>query len=240
MLDIETYDLVSVFFILISIILSYVISFKAIKSYRENKIIQTLIFGIASFFVANAQFFLVLEKTFLSVLDIDNIGIIFGLIATILSAGGVLAIDAFAFKVVFPKKALILTVISGIILLIYEGFWIFDPTRTLNAETTEIIFGDLFGIGYPFTPLLSYFTLMPLLVIPVLVFFYFARKIREESPSRSEKSWVFGLALLCVSIAYITELLGIDPLLTAGFRVLFPISGVLFYWALFKMKEKEF
>ncbi len=229
-------DLVSVVFILIAIVISFIIGKKSVKSYRESGNKQTLIFAFAAIFVASAMLFLVVEKLFVSIIVIETLGILFGGIATSLSGGAVISIDAFSFKMVFPKIAKILAAISIIVILGYVAIWLLDDTKFVLDG--EIQFGVFLGIDQ-LTPTLAYFTLFPLLLIPVLVFFYFAIKVRKESSMKSKKAAGLGLGVLLLSTAYIVELLGVDPLFTAIIRVLFPIAGYILYWALFKVKAKE-
>lgn len=229
-------DLVSVGFIIIAIIISYIIGKKLVTSYRESGNKQMLIFAFAAFFVALAMLFLVVEKLFVSIFPIPTLGILFGGIATSLSGCAVISIDAFSFKMVFPKIAKILAAISIIVIVGYVAIWLLDGTKEVVGG--EIVFGTYLGIDQ-LTPTLAYFTLFPLLLIPVLVFFYFALKVRKESAVKSKKAAGLGLGILLLSTAYIVELLGVDPLFTAIIRVLFPIAGYILYWSLFKVKAKE-
>ncbi|MHA1650001.1 MAG: hypothetical protein ACTSYB_07390 [Candidatus Helarchaeota archaeon] len=241
MIDIPLEHIISLIIISITIILSFVIGKKALNSYREKGENSTLIIALASFFIAFAMIFLVLEQAFLSEglpLYDEFLGMtIFGGIATIISGFAVVSFDLFAFNMVFPKKAAILTTIAAIVMSIYLIFWWADPTR--HVENGEIVFDDLFGIGYPFTPLLSYFTLIPLFSIPIFVLLYYAIKVRSESPVMSTRAALLGLGGFALATAYTVELLGVDPWVTTGFRTLFVIASVMFYYALFKIKEQE-
>ncbi len=232
--------IISLIFIFISIILSFIICRKSLKSYRESKSVPMLLIAIGALFIALAMIFLVGEQALLTeTLFNAELGILCGGIATALSGGAATAFDAFALKMVFPKRAVVLTILAGILATIYVVFWISDPSKVAppypDPEAGEIIFGTFLGI-YRLTPLLSFLILVPLMTVPIFILLYFSIKVRKESSLKSKRSGLLGLGGLCLAIAYTVELLGIDPWVTTGFRALFLISSILFYIALFKIK----
>ncbi|HUY01181.1 MAG TPA: hypothetical protein VMV49_16595 [Candidatus Deferrimicrobium sp.] len=235
-------DLISVFIILIAVIINLIIGIKSYKSYRENHLTQTLLFAITAFFMAFAMIFLVVEKAFLSSLMPDEVlGMLFGGIAITLSGVAVVAIDAFSFNMVFPNKFKILTIFAILVEVFYLAMWWSDPERAVSwsGSTGEITLGT-------FTTMLPYFTLVPLLVIPILVFFYYAIKVRSESPISSKRSVMLGMGVLVIATGFTIEIVGLSPILfpwavyviVIG-RAMFILGAILLYWGLFRVKAKE-
>ena len=249
MLDLPIEDLISVLFIMIAVVLTFVISLKSFKSYRANKVTLTVIIAVSSFFVALAMIFLTLEKAFFTAtLPIFNtdLGMLCGAIAIVVSGAAVLAFCIFAYEMAFPKKTKILGILSAFPIIIYLGFWLLDPTRTISSiPPYEIIFGQLFGLSFEFTPTLSYFTLVPLFSVPIIILFYFAMKVRKESGLKSKRAAGLGIGGLALASAYIAEIIGLDPtspliiIIIVLSRALFIVAGAFFYWALFRLKSKE-
>lgn len=229
----ETPDLVSAGVILIAVLINLVIGIKSFKSYRENKLTQTLLFALTAFFMAIAMLLLIAEKLFITIGN-DDMGMLFGLIAITLSGFAVVSIDAFSFNMVFPSKFKILTVLAALVEAAYLIVWYSDPGRIVAGG--EIKISD-------FTTWLSFFTLAPLLIIPVLVFFYYAIKVRDESPISSKRSWMLGLGVLVIAIGFIVEIAGLEPeaysWVLVGARSLFILGAVLLYWGLFKIRAPE-
>jgi len=243
MLDIPIEDLISVFFVMIAVIITLTISVKSFRSYHATKATLTVLIALSSLFVAFAMTFLTLEKAFftdtLPIFNLD-LGMLFGAIAIVVSGVAVIMFDLFAYEMAFPKKMAILGVFSAIPIIIYLAFWLWDPTRTYSAlPPYEIDFGNLFGLGFEFTPMLAYLILIPMFSIPIIILFYYAGKVRKESALKSKRALGLGLGGLFLATAYIIEITGMDPIITTGFRSFFIFSGIFFYWALFKLKSKE-
>lgn len=242
MLDIALTDMISVLFIMLAVTISILVTIKSLKSYRESKQPLTLIIAIASFLIALAMIFLTLEKAFLSILKEPNLGLLFGATATVIAACAMVSFDLFAFKMAFTKRIAIYTAIVSLVAAIYAIHWLIDPTKTPDTVHGEITFEEpyMYGLGFPFTPFLSYITMIPLASLPIFILFYYAKKVRKESSIKSKRAALLGFGGVMLATAYIVELVGIpDEVITTGFRSLFVISAILFYYALFKLKEKE-
>ena len=229
----ETPDLISAGVILIAVIINLIVGIKSYNSYRENKLTQTLLFALTAFFMAIAMLLLIAEKLFFTIGN-DDMAMLFGLIAITTSGFAVVCIDSFAFNMVFPKKFKVLTLLAALVEATYLIVWYTDPNRIPSGG--EIVISD-------YTTWLSYFTLVPLLIIPVLVFFYYAIKVRNEAPLSSKRSWILGLGILIISMGFIVEIAGLDPVAFAyvivAARGLFIVGALLLYWGLFKLKSKE-
>ncbi|TFG04997.1 MAG: hypothetical protein EU536_03190 [Promethearchaeota archaeon] len=229
MLDIPHELLISVLFVLITIVISTLISIKAFRVYRQTNATQTFVIGLASLFIVFAMIFLTMEKAFLELFFDPNLGLLFGTIAVIISGFAVLTFDIFAYEMAFPKKTKILAILSAIPIAIYLFFWITEE-KLVGLEIT-------FPTGI--TPTLQYFTLVPLFSIPIIVLFYVAMKIRKEDHTKSLRAAILALGGFALATAYTVEIMGLDVLITTIFRALFPVAAIFFYWALFVLKAKE-
>jgi hypothetical protein len=234
----EIPDLVSGLIIIIAIVLFLLIARKSYKSYKENREVLMLIICFAGIFIVLAMALLMGEQIFLmDEFKNEFLGVwVFGGTATTISGFAVVTFDLFAFKMVFPKKTVILTIIAAIATSIYVIFWWMNPKW---APFTEIIFLPFPGLGYPLVPILNYTILIPLFAVPIFVLLYHAIKARKESPIASKRSAILGLGGLALATAYTVELIGLEAWVTMGFRILFPVAALLFYIALFKIKRKE-
>jgi len=237
------WEIISVLIILLAILLSIVISVKSFKSYRERKETLTLLIAIGALFIALAMSFLVAETAFLTENYFNEFLAIyvFGATATVLSGCAAVAFCAFGFQMAFPKRAVVLTLITAIIAAVYVGFWLWDPTKYAISPPIgdgEIEFEFLFGLPFKFTPILTFLTLVPLMSIPIFVLLYYANKVRKTSPVSSKRAALLGIGGFALATAYVVELLGLSEEITTGFRSLFLLSSLLFYYALFKIKAK--
>ncbi|MHA1309361.1 MAG: hypothetical protein ACTSQO_00410 [Candidatus Helarchaeota archaeon] len=228
-------DLISLIFILSSIILSFIVGGKSYRVQQKNKNIQNKIFTVTAFSLGVAMILLTIEQLFLTLIKNDPLGLLFGGIATVVSGIVVVSIDAFAFSMAFSKKYKILTVISAILMSLPILFHLFDPTKGVIEGEIEFTWDPLY-IGFPITPLIMYVILIPLLIIPVLVFWYYGSKIRSQSKFKSNRAILLGVGILFVSLAYIFELVGL-PVIIVFFRSFYLIGGILIYYAMFKVKE---
>jgi hypothetical protein len=72
------------------------------------------------------------------------------------------------------------------------------------------------------------------------VFWYYAMKVREESPVSSKRSWTLGFGVLIIAFGFIIEIIGLDPLdfawVIVGARALFILGAFMLYWGLFRIK----
>lgn len=245
MLDIPIEDLLSLLIIIIAVVINLIVAIKAFKSYKANKLTQTILFALYVLFLALAMTFLIGEKIFLSaILSNEDMGLLLGSIAIILSGVTVLFVDMFAFNMPWPRKYKMLACIIAIPIIVYLALWMYS---VWSNPAGSILLGlngsEEIQVNY-ITQLAIYFTMVPLLVVTPFIFFYYAIKVRKESPVSSKRSWLLGLAAVVISIAYIFEIIGaaaiLDiPYLPTGMRVLFSIGALLSYWAVFKIKAKQ-
>ena len=233
-------ELINLPIIAVAIIINLITAVKSYKSYKKNKVVSTLIFTLTAFFIAFAMVFLVVEKLLLSELMYDEfLGMdVFGTIAVILSGCAIVSIDAFSFSMAFSKRKELLTVLSGILVGLYLGFFIFDPTRYVCSGEISFLWDPL-GMGFPITRLVILIVSIILLAIPTLVFFYYALKIKKQSSTRAKRSTFLGIGVLAFASAYIIELFGIDPITTTIMRLFYIVGALFLYYGLFGIKEKS-
>ena len=227
--------LISGIFILIAIVITFITGFKSFNSYRDKKVTETLLISITAFFLSLAMIFLVLVKVFAEIDPALSL-VFFVNIAVIVSGIAFLSLDAFSFKFAFPKHFKILTALFSFLIILYVGFYIFSPKYLLGDE---VLFWPWPELGYAPMDILVYFTIIPLLVVPILVFFYYSMRVRKNNPIRSKRALFIGLAGLLLAIAYIYELIGQDLIITTILRSFYVFAGLLLYWSLFKLKESE-
>lgn len=226
---------ISGIFILSAIVITAVTGFKSLTSYRDKKVTETLLIASTAFFLSFAMIFLVLVKVFAEIDPALSL-VFFVNLAVIVSGIAFLSLDAFSFKFAFPKHFKILTILFSFLVILYVGFYIFSPKYLLGDE---VVFYPWSELGYAPMDVLVYFTIIPLLVVPILVFSYYFIRVRKTNPTRSKRALFIGLAGLLLAIAYIYELIGQDLLITTILRSFYVFAGLLLYWSLFKIKEPE-
>ncbi len=227
--------LISGILILIAIVITFIVGFKSFKSYRRKKVSETLLISISAFFLSFAMIFLVLVKVFVEI-DPTLSLVFFVNIAVLVSGIAFLSLDAFSFKFAFPKRFKILTILFSFLIILYVGFYIFSPKYLLGDE---ILFYPWPELGFAPMDILVYCTIIPILIVPILVFSYYSLRVRKSNPSRSKRALFIGLAGLLLAIAYTYELIGQDLLITAILRSFYVFAGLLLYWSLFKIRESE-
>ncbi|MDD1777275.1 MAG: hypothetical protein LUQ65_03830 [Candidatus Helarchaeota archaeon] len=191
--------LISGIFILIAIVITFITGFKSFNSYRRTKIGETLLISMTAFFLSLAMIFLVLVKVFAEIDPALSL-VFFVNVAVIVSGIAFLSLDAFSFKFAFPKRFKILTLLFSLLVILYVGFYIFSPKYLLGDE---VVFSPWPDLGYAPMDILVYFTIIPLLIVPILVFSYYSIRVRKTAPFRSKRALFIGLAGLLLAIAYI-------------------------------------
>ncbi|MHA1230835.1 MAG: hypothetical protein ACTSRP_11945 [Candidatus Helarchaeota archaeon] len=233
------YDLVSMIVVPIAIVISFINWIKAYRSYKRNKVTSTLLFSLFALFAALAMLFLIFEKLFLSDLMYNEfLGLqIFGSIAVIISGIALTTIDAFAYNMAFTNRYKILTALSAILAITYLSFFMGDPTKQVIEDEISFLW-DPFGWGFPITWLIILITSIIMIAIPIIIFFYYSIKIKNKSAVRAKRAAFLGLGFLVFGIAYIIELLGLDPIITTPIRSLYILANLLLYYSIFRIKEK--
>lgn len=199
------------------------------KNYKQRATVETLLFLIGIITLIPSNIFLVLVNLFYWILVLPEIAEICILITLLLTQVTVLCIDLFAIRMTFPKryKIVLFVLLLLAVINITTQYWatLQGPPYLIFYEYTTIYSIDI--------QIIRFITLVPVAVIPISVFYYYAVKIREENRAKSNRSlWLgtgilfFAFALLMLSIASVTRI----------FVILFIPSAIIFYLC-FSMPE---
>ncbi len=222
MQDLNPLQLISVIELFIATAISLILTVFISKKYQEKPNRVTFVFALNFLLVGVALTCVAVDRILLTFLLDPNPGLIFHNIAILVSLGVILLLDMFAFEMTYPKQVNKLSIIFGI-LLIAAGIILLLNQPQLGAEQ-EIIYSDqLLYLILPF--------LIPPMLLPTFVFFYYAFKVREESIPKSNRALVMGFAAIVVSIGYIFEVMGITGITVIFVRLMFVIYVFLMYIA---------
>ncbi len=203
--------------------ISLVLGISIIKRYQERPSRITLIFIIDFILIGMPLSFVAIDRLLLVLLKDTAPGLLFHNLAVYISLGVILLLDIFAFEMTYPTHVKKLTIIIFILLLV-AGILLYYFPPAVRGVQREIFYDDMIlYLALPF--------LVPPIFIPIIVFFYYSLKIREESLSKSNRTFVMGIAGLCVAIGYFFELMGIMGLLVIIVRLTFVIFTFLMYIA---------
>ncbi|MFX1450797.1 MAG: hypothetical protein ACFFCM_08145, partial [Promethearchaeota archaeon] len=132
-----------------------------------------------------------------------------------------LCVNLFAIRMTFPKKYKIVLIILIILSVLMMG------TVTWAVFQGYPYFQYNFGIMFSLeVQIIRFICLVPIAVIPISVFYYYAAKIRDENRAQSNLSIWLGTGILCFCIIIIlTSVATIFRL----FQILYVPSAIIFY-----------
>ncbi len=169
------------------------------QSYKKNELIETLFFLIAMFFLIIGAVSAIVLRFIYENLGLKGLGDILSILMSVSILICVTLVNLFSIRVTFPKRYKfflgILLVLFGI--LVYTGFW---ATLEGPPHSQVVDFGLVFS---PVITLIRVIGLVSFSIIPISLFFYHAKKVREEQRSHSNLSIWLGLGILCFSIAIV-------------------------------------
>ncbi len=222
MQGLDPLQLISIIELFIATGIALVLSAFIFKKYKEKPISGTLIFTLNFILVGIALACVAIDRILLLYLLDPTLGLIFHNIAILVSLGVILLLDIFSFEMTYPDKTKKLTVLFAI-LLVAAGITLLLNQPTLGAQQ-EILYADELLILI--LPLL-----MPPMIIPIFIFFYYAVMVRKESIPKSNRALVMGIATIVVSIGYIFEVMGITGIAVILVRLTFVAYTFLMYIA---------
>jgi len=202
-------------------ILFIVLGVQILKKYNENKNNTSLIFGLNFIFTACALGLIAANRVLLNVLPDPLLGIIFHNGAIIFSLIIVVLLDIFAFLMTYPdyvnRLSILVSIVMGVLLVI---LLINQPT--LAPVGNELIYSDTVII-------IVLACLLPPILIPITVFFYFSVKVKDTSKPKSTRSTWMGIASIIIAISYLLELAGGIGIFTLIVRLGFLAYGIIMY-----------
>jgi len=221
------YELIGLILILTGLVLVGILAGVLYKSYRQTKMKPTLYFFLAFVFFIIAAFFLFLEKLSYASMGSMLLGDISMILSMVTVGIAIIFIDLFAFHNTYPDHVRSLGSIIVIITCITFGIrlWgLYVGPPIMDIINFEIVYLDL-GVN-----IILYGTIIPVIVIGPLTFYYFSIKSYKENKPNSIRSFWFGTGLLCFGVGYIAE---VAPFFPTEFSILFRstyiISAIILY-----------
>ncbi|MHA1301453.1 MAG: hypothetical protein ACTSO9_18685 [Candidatus Helarchaeota archaeon] len=227
------WELIGLAIILIAMIIVAFLAQQMFKSYNETKMKATLYWALAFFFLLIAVIFLIIEKVSYSTLGNANLGDLMAILALITSGTAIVCFDIFSFHTTYPERVTILTIFVSILAAIYVGslcFAIIQGYPWADVQSYELVYNPMIDI-------IVYCTLMPIILIAPIIFFYYASRMHEENPPNSRRSNWIGIGLLCFATGYIAEVAPfMPPTFSIPFRIFFVLAGYIL-WICFSMPD---
>ncbi len=176
------------------------------KKYKDTENFESLLFLIGLLFILISLVFFNMAKFCYTSLGSRGPGDLLFIISQIPVIVGALCFNIFAVRVTFPKHSRIVfsfVLILGIIFLVTITWGvIYGP-----PYTNVVNFDVLFSLDIIFIRLCS---LLPIIMIPAAVFFYFGIKIRDEAKHKSTRSIWLGLGIVFFAIAFVVSPITIE------------------------------
>ncbi|NVM03760.1 MAG: hypothetical protein HWN67_15630 [Candidatus Helarchaeota archaeon] len=166
-------------------------------NYKKNKLIETLLFLVGMICLIIAAVFGILVSFAYRDWGLRGLGDLFSICMNILVLSCIILVNLFSIRVTFPKKYKFILAILLILtaILVYTGLWAalegFPYTRVVD-------FVVVFSLEFM---LIRFFGLLPFSIIPISLFFYYAKKVRNEQRAHSNRSIWLGLDIICFATA---------------------------------------
>lgn len=162
------------------------------KGYKETRVIETLLFllSMISFLIAGVLGSI--ERISYSTWGSPQLGDLIHIIVLFPMQFSFLCVNTFAIRITFPEKFKIiisfLIVLSTILITIITWAMIQGPPYAIIINFAVVHSNDV--------AIVVLATLAPVAVMPLAIFFYSAKKIRDEDRPKSNRSFWFGMGFL--------------------------------------------
>ncbi len=219
-------EVVGLVFVLILEVIMVLLVYRAFTSYRETKMFGTLLWFLAFVTIFVGVIFLILEKVAYSTLGNMGLGDLMTILALTLSGAGIVCFDIFSFHTAYPDYEKVLSVLVAALAATYIGALSFAIAT--GSPNSEIINNEpVYSLGFD---IIAYITLIPLLTIAPLVFFYFYWRNRDKERGQALRGLWIGIAFSFFAVGYISEAAPYFPAgLAAPLRILHLIAATILY-----------
>ncbi len=191
-------------------------------NYMKNKLIETLFFLLGMICLIIASVFAIILRFILLNWGLRGLGDLISVIMGIIVLICIVLVNLFSIRVTFPKKykniLVILLILSAI--LVYSGLW----AAIQGPPHVRVI--DFVVVFSPVFMLIRFFCLLPFSIIPISLFFYYAKKVRSEQRAHSNRSIWLGLGILCFATTILVTT--VIPKLQL-IQILFVPAAIIFY-----------
>ncbi len=225
----QPFELILLGALLIALVFLLGIIYELYKDYKKTKTIETLLFLLGMITLIPANIFGIVYSLCYSTFGLPELAeflIIFNLFPMQFTY---LCVNLFAIRMTFPKRYKIILVILLILSVILIG-----------TMTWAILNGSPYFSIVNFAPVYSldiqiirFICLIPVAVIPISVFYYYATKVREENRATSNRSIWLGTGILCFALAVIVTSVATEFRM---FQMLYVPAAIIFY-VCFSMPE---
>ncbi len=200
----------------------FLIIYELYKDYRRDKLTETLLFLLGMIFLIISNVLVVFSRLCYATWGLPGLGELLTINMYLSAQICYLFVNAFAIRVTYPKRFnvifIFLLVLSGILLGTQSWAIIQGPPHTKIVD-----FAIFFSIEII---LIRIILLIPFGAIPVGVFFYFAKKVRNENKANSNRSIWFGIGILLFVIAIVFTSISRE---LSTIQVLFIPAAIIFY-----------
>ncbi|MFX1449746.1 MAG: hypothetical protein ACFFCM_02815 [Promethearchaeota archaeon] len=165
-------------------------------SYKKNKLIETLFFLVGMICLIIGAIFSIIVTFCYANWGLKGLGDLLSILMSIIILICIILVNLFSIRVTFPERYIIILVLLLFLsaFMVSTGLW---ATLEGPPHSRVINFGLVFS---PVFALIRFFGLLPFFIIPVSLFFYHAKKVREEKRAHSNLSIWLGLGILFFSI----------------------------------------
>ncbi|NVM03759.1 MAG: hypothetical protein HWN67_15625 [Candidatus Helarchaeota archaeon] len=191
-------------------------------NYKKNKLVETLFFLVGMICLIIGAVSAILVRFCYENWGLRGLGDLLSIIMSIIILICIVLVNLFSIRVTFPRRYKILLAILLVLstFMVFTGVW---ATVQGPPHSRVIDFGLVFSLEFM---LIRFFGLVPFSVIPISLFFYYAKKVREEQRAHSNRSIWLGLGILCFATTILVATA--NPTFQV-IQVLYVPAAIIFY-----------
>ncbi|NVM04006.1 MAG: hypothetical protein HWN67_16865 [Candidatus Helarchaeota archaeon] len=192
------------------------------KDYKKTETVETLLFLLGMITLIPANIFGIVTNLCYSTLGMPEIAEIITIINLFPMQFTYLCVNLFAIRMTFPKRYKLILVILLILSVIMIGTVTWAITKG-PPYFNVINFAQVYSLNIQ---IIRFICLIPVAVIPISVFYYYATKVREENRATSNRSIWLGTGILSFAIAVIIPTVAVE---LRVFQALYVPAAIIFY-----------